>query len=598
MDAAEVTFLHELSEQERLHFRNLALIRPQLPSESQIQLIEGLARGLRAPRLLTLIARTPHWLCQGPVLQALAENEHTPEAIRRDLELAVSLFDLMRDLDRAQEPVKDEIARTIRDLYKQLPQELKPIVKAISKQLARSVGTTGLTAELPPLPEEGQDWEALTAVPVLEAAIAHAPASVPREELLARARGTHQVDELPELLMDPDPEIRQTALKNPLVTEDLLVSLLPGCPLPELFEDIYQEARWYFREAIRGAILDAPASAPALSRKLSVSHHLLLQLAHGSRSPSSLRRIASLFTQLDESEFQYITYWAKRDNPNLLRVIKYYYDRLQRKRTSLASGMPNHPGEGRWASLEERVFLANQANQPEQFIASLNDPDPQVFMVVLENPALTPRELLAAIPSMERSRAEKLAHHHDWGGHPSVQEALLHNPNLPEITALRLLEGLAAPRALLDLLRDPRVPHMELKRQALDKLRTLYLAMDTQHRIVTLRATGGELIRHLPQEVLQDVATLQAMVADRQLDPSILLRLARNKQTHRTVLEQIAAHPILMAHPAIMQELLLNPKTPRESAIRIWGLLSESEQQQLLRSPHLPATLRNLAASQ
>ncbi len=50
-----------------------------------------------------------------------------------------------------------------------------------------------------------------------------------------------------------------------------------------------------------------------------------------------------------------------------------------------------------------------------------------------------------------------------------------------------------------------------------------------------------------------------------------------------------------MAHPAIMQELLLNPKTPREAAIRIWGLLSESEQQQLLRSPHLPTPLRHLS---
>jgi hypothetical protein len=597
MSLAELPFLAELTEQERLHFRNLALIRPQLPSESQLQLIEGLARSLRAPRLLTLIARTPHWLCQGPVLQSLAENEHTPEAIRRDLEMAVSLFDLMRELDRAHGAEKEEIARTIRDLYKLLPHGLKPIVKAISKQLARSVGTTGQTAELPPLPGELQDYEALTSIPVLEPAVQAATLVVPREELLARARGTHLVDELPEFLQNPDLEIRLAALKNPLVTEDLLVAVLQVCVLSELFEEIYLEARWYFRDAIRGAILDSPSSPNTLSRKLTISHHLLLQLTHGSRSPRTLRRIASLFTQLDESEFQYVTYWAKRDNPNLLRVIKYFYDRLQRKRASQASGLPNHPGEGRWASLEERVFLANQANQPEQFIASLNDPDPQVFMVVLENPAMTPRELLAAIPSMEKARVEKLAHHHAWGEHPSIQEALLHNPHLTEITALRLLETLTTPRALLDLLRDPRVAHLELKRQALAKLKSIYLAMDTQHRIVTLRATGGELIRHLPQEILQDIETLQQMVSDRQLDPSILLRLARNKQTHRNVLEQIASHPILMAHPAIMQELLLNPKTPRESAIRIWGLLSESEQQQLLRSPHLPATLRNLAGA-
>jgi hypothetical protein len=60
-------------------------------------------------------------------------------------------------------------------------------------------------------------------------------------------------------------------------------------------------------------------------------------------------------------------------------------------------------------------------------------------------------------------------------------------------------------------------------------------------------------------------------------------------------LEQIASHPVLLAHTAIMSELLLNPKTPREASVRIWSLLSEPEQQQLLHSPHLPAALRALA---
>jgi hypothetical protein len=50
-----------------------------------------------------------------------------------------------------------------------------------------------------------------------------------------------------------------------------------------------------------------------------------------------------------------------------------------------------------------------------------------------------------------------------------------------------------------------------------------------------------------------------------------------------------------MAHAAIMAELLLNPKTPRDASVRIWCLLSEAEQQQLLRSPHLPSTLRAMA---
>jgi len=120
--------------------------------------------------------------------------------------------------------------------------------------------------------------------------------------------------------------------------------------------------------------------------------------------------------------------------------------------------------------------------------------------------------------------------------------------------------------------------------------------MEIQQRILLVRSTGGEILRHLPQEALKDEPMLLQLLADRQMDPTILLRLARNKQTPRAILERIAAHPILMAHPAIMSELLLNPKTPRESAIRVWGLLSDSEQQQLLRSPHLPAALRYLGS--
>ncbi len=189
---------------------------------------------------------------------------------------------------------------------------------------------------------------------------------------------------------------------------------------------------------------------------------------------------------------------------------------------------------------------------------------------------------------------EAIAGHHGWSADPLVAEALVHHPQLSEASALHLFTRLPGMKPAIEILRDPRVLHLELKRRALERLRTLYLEMGVPDRITALRTSGGELMRHLPQEVLQDEETLRRMVADRQLDPGILLRLARNKLTPRSVLEQIAGHPVLMAHAPIMSELLLNPKTPREAAMRIWGLLSEAEQQQLLRSPHLPAVLRSL----
>ena len=595
MSEAQLSFLESFTSQERLHFRNLVLLRPQLPSERQVQMIEGLARNLGNPRLLTLIARTPHWLLHASILQALAENDATPESLRRDLELAVSLFDLMHTMDRAPAAEREERAETVKVVYAQLPLDLKAIVKQQLKLLARQVNPTGLTQELPPLPSEEQDWEALTEPPQSRTATQPMMAQVSKTELLARAESTHVQEELFDALRHLDPDIRQAALHNPMISEELLAETIQAAEIPDLFEDVYAEARWYFREPIREAMYDAPHLPSAFAKKLRVSRDLLAELAQGPRGPRALNRIASLFTQLDETEYQFVTFWAKRSSPNLLRVIKIFYDRLQRKRTTQVSGLSTQP-EGRWASLEERVFMANQSTQPEQMMSALRDPDPTVFTVVLENPGLTPRELLSTIPSMDPLRVEKLAVHPSWGDNPAVQEALLHNAHLSQPTALRLLRSLTTPRALLDLLRDLRIPHLEVKQVALESLRSIYLAMTTQERIVALRASGGELIRHLPQDVMKDEDTLRLMISDRQLDPSILLRLARNKQTPRAILEAIAGHPTLMAHPSIMSELLLNPKTPRESATRVWGLLSESEQLQLLRSPHLPATLRHLAS--
>ena len=589
----ESVFLESLTDSERIHFRNLMLIRPQLPSEGQVRMLEGLARSLASPRLLALMARTPHWLAHWPILLGLAENEATPEAIRRDLEMVVSLFDQMREMDRAPVGEKPDRSESVKTLYSQLPAGLKPVAKLLAKQLAKTVTASGTTQELPPLPDEHPDWEALTTLPV-------APPPQPLAEgldragRLARAGHTAQPEELLSFLVASDPDIRQAALQNPLVSEDLICRALAQSEDAAFFEEVYAEARWYFREPVRASLRDAPGCPADLSRRVGLSQLLVAALEQGTRDRLSVQRIVSLFTQLAESEYQFITYWAKRQSPDLLRVVKYFYDRLQRQQSNLASALPERGEEGRWATMEERVFLATQATQEEQISQVLRDPDLQVFRLALENPALSPRLLASAVSALDHARVEAIAAHRSWSEDPMVAEALVHHPQLSEASALRLLPQLPGMKPSIEILRDARILHLEVKRRALESLRQLYQDMDVPHRITALRTSGGELMRHLPQEVLQDEETLRRMVADRQLDPGILLRLARNKLTPRAVLEQIAGHPVLMAHAAIMSELLLNPKTPREASMRIWGLLSEAEQQQLLRSPHLPSALRSM----
>jgi transcriptional regulator with XRE-family HTH domain len=590
--AGESKFLETLTEPERIHFRHLALVRPQLPSEGQVQMLEGLARSLPSPRLLTIMARTPHWLAHWPILLGLAENEATPEAIRRDLEMVVSLFDQMREMDQAPPRERAERSDSVKVLYSQLNQGLKPVAKLLAKQLAKAVTATGTTQELPPLPGEQPDWEAL-ATPPEAPPEQPASAGLDRPARLARAGQTAQPEELLTFLVDPDPDLRQAALQNPLISEDLVCRALAQCGEAAFFEEVYGEARWYFREPVRETLQDSPGCPADLSKRVGLSKRLVAALERGAPDRPSLRRIVSLFSQLEESEYQFITYWAKRQSPHLLRVVKCFYDRLQRQQASLASTLPGRE-EGRWATLEERVFLATQATQEEQLSQVLRDPNLQVFLLTLENPALTPRLLASTVSTLDHERAEAVAAHGSWCEDPMVAEALVHQPLLSEETALRLLTRLPGVKPAIEILRDARLPHLEVKRRALENLRTHYLGMSTPDRITALRTSGGELMRHLPQEVLQDEETLRRMVLDRQLDPGILLRLARNKLTPRSVLEQIAGHPVLMAHAAIMSELLLNPKTPRDASVRIWGLLSEAEQQQLLRSPHLPASLRTL----
>ena len=520
--ADEVAFMAQLPETDRIHFRNLTLIRPQVPTEGQLLLVEGLARTLSSPRLLTLITRTPHWLVHGPVLQALAENEATPELLRRDLEMAVSLFDLVRDLDRAPAAEKEERADTVKHLYQQLPLELRAIVKQQAKQLARNVHASGQTMELPALPSGEQDWESLTALPR-----SPEPKPVPfrlsKQDLLTRAETTPILEDLQAFLLEPDPDLRAAALRNPALSEEVLLPAIPHCAVPDLFEEIYAEARWYFRDPLREAVYGSPHCPGDLAKKVALSRDLVALLEQGAQGRPALHPIVCLFTQLDESEYQYLTMWAKLRAPNMLRVIKIFFDRLQRRRANQASGVSATQSEGRWVSLKERVYMANQATQPDQLIAALRDADPKVFNAVLENPGLKAQELIAVIPGLDGPQAERVAVHRTWRAYPRVCEALIHNVHLGAKTSLGLLQGLKLPRILLDILRDARIPHLEVKQLALEMLRAAYRDMAVPQRILALRASGGELLRHLTQEILNDAATLHQLVADRQVDPGFLV---------------------------------------------------------------------------
>src|SRR5208283_1888878 len=135
------------------------------------------------------------------------------------------------------------------------------------------------------------------------------------------------------------PDIRAAALRNPALSEEVLLPAILRAASPELFEEAYGEARWYFRDSLREAIYAAPHCPEPLAKKLGVSRDLVALLEQGNKGGQELHRTVCLFTQLDETEYQYLTLWAKRKAPAMLRVIKIFFDRLQRRRANQASGI-------------------------------------------------------------------------------------------------------------------------------------------------------------------------------------------------------------------------------------------------------------------
>lgn len=120
--------------------------------------------------------------------------------------------------------------------------------------------------------------------------------SLPLGVLKSRARLTRNPDELSRFAVASNPAVIREVLKNPRLTEDLVVRIAARRPArPEPLEEIWKSVKWNNRPAIRKALVFNPYLPPETGAKIVplLGRNDLRELAADSKVHLSIREMAA-----------------------------------------------------------------------------------------------------------------------------------------------------------------------------------------------------------------------------------------------------------------------------------------------------------------
>lgn len=123
--------------------------------------------------------------------------------------------------------------------------------------------------------------------------------TLPLGVLKSRARLTRNPDELSRLAVASNPAVIREVLKNPRLTEDLVVRIASRRPArPEPLEEIWRAPRWNTQPAVRRALVFNPYLPPEVGVKIvpTLSQADLKELARDMQVHVSLRELAARLT--------------------------------------------------------------------------------------------------------------------------------------------------------------------------------------------------------------------------------------------------------------------------------------------------------------
>lgn len=643
-----------LNQQALSYFKLLTVLRKQLTTTaatSQVGVVTNIARWLDAAPVLTLIARTPHWYSEWQIKEALYSNPRTPRRIREEIGRTISIFELMRELDRhgLKDQEKAEIREDIKSLFTTLSGIDKSIVKARAYRLSSSnrQAASGRppTLETPLLPDLGAlpeyslaDLLAITKelqgeTGSLDESFIKPPevvdlTSLSVDEQLVQAQTTGDSSILLQALGSDREDLLSAVLINPNLSEAHVLVAATENPNPAFFRAMTHQERWYQQPEIRSALLKNPHLPRDRKLGLTLTEQLptLFEAIDegGDRAQAAAKTLGKVIDHLGAEDLIYGLETAKVLYPHLVHLIFaapvftgqaelplsvadeadiYEIDHdFEAQLHSASQPVPivstadaiNEPVPASRLSsaIELRCQEAATVNEIGQIALLLTDPDDQVFASLLHNPALPEDMIVGYARTITADRAQAIYRDSRWTGRQRIQEALLDNPKTPHGIALELLNFVSNPQSLLKVVKNPKIATIEVKQKALQKLIEIYRALDSSGRISLIKATNGEILHELWEEAFHDEETITTLLKEQYLEDGIVLKVVRSKSAPRSALAAIGANPAWVNNYQIRLELVTNPKTPRDVVARLISRLNPTDRTKIKNNRNLPEYVR------
>ncbi len=577
-----MSLLNGLTEQEKSYYLLLNSMRKQVPNDKEFSFVRTIVQFSSSPVLLSMVIACPKWYHTVEIKEALSQNDVVPAGFNQYLRQVLMVLDMFRDMrDRSGDDRSAVLEEAKGEIHRLKEPDREFLKNLISGNLAHQpCDDTDAVFEKRVeqihhdifLVEESHSFDALTS-----------------EEKVVKAKTSSDSAELKSLLLEKDPSVWETALKNRYLAESDLIDTIPLIEDVEVLKATYGFPRWFFKDAVREALLENNHLPDDIAGAIRTSWDIVTLFEKLSRLKRNMTErnataieIAEKLKQVPELELQYITVLVKRQWPSLISIIKAFYHYTKK---TTATGKPAVEALEEIetlsnASIDQLIQLAAGSSDEKELTVLLQHPDLNVFRNLLSNPNMTEQLIGGFVHTLTCDQLLILARS-KWNESHSIRNRMVHNPNLPPDTAQEIVKELSRMKDLLDVLRDSKIKSVEVKNLAFNRLNTFFTELSVKEKAETIIETNGEIFRELWGEIFRDEELLTTLVRDYDPTPETLVRIIHSRLTPMSVIHMIINRGIHLDNAGVVLEFFNNPKVSHDVLLKLQSQLDDASIQLL-----------------
>lgn len=571
-----MSLLNGLTEQEKSYYLLLNSMRKQEPNEKEFSFVRTIVQFSSSPVLLSMVMACPKWYHTVEIKEALSQNDVVPAGFNQYLRQVLMVLDMFREMrarsgdDRsvALDEAKEEINR----------------LKEPDRNFLKNLISGSLAHEACQVPDaEYEKCVEQLHHEVFMVEESHSFSTLTSEEKVVKAKTSTDSTELKTLLLEEEPSVWETALKNRYLAESDLIDTVPLIKNVEALKATYGFPRWFFKDAVREALLENSRLPADIGDAIRTSWDIVTLFEKLSRLKRNMTErnataieIAEKLKQVPELELQYITVLVKRQWPSLISIIKAFYH-YTRKTTATGKPAVEELEEIETlsnASIDQLIQLAASTEDEKELTVLLQHPDLNVFRNLLSNPNVTEALIGGFVHTLTCDQL-LILDRSKWNESHAIRNRMVHNPSLPPDTAQEIVKEFARMKDLLDVLRDPKIKSVEVKNLAYNRLNAFFGELSVKEKAETIIETNGEIFRELWGEIFRDEQLLTTLVSEFNPTPETLVRIIHSRLTPMSVIHMIINRGLHLDNAGVVLEFFNNPKVSHDVLMKLQSQLDK-----------------------